>query len=99
MKQQKPFAIWDADPDLLYVMADHCGIHQLIILMGEVPLTYCEDKNGKPFGKAYVKATDVIEWHKKELKQSNGASGSQQVIDAIERAMEKLRQENAAGVR
>lgn len=95
-RRKTPYVIFDATPDVLYVRANASGIHQLILLMGEVPLTFETDKNGKPKGEVFLKAKEVEEWHRKEHRESKGASGNLKIADALKIAIEKNAAEYAA---
>ncbi len=84
-KQYTPF-VTDSDSAVLYVHAKHCCIHPLVILSDGLTLVmFPHDR------KQYLKAEEVLAWHKKELAESAGQSGSMIVMEAMTCALERFR--------
>ena len=78
MSKKTPFAVHGTT---LFVKLRYVGISHLIILLDGISLTY--------FGKgktAYLKVSQAISWHEKELFESNGKSGSSKILEALKMA-------------
>lgn len=64
----------------LYVLISHCGIHPLVIACDGLPLMM-HGRCGRQ--KAYIKVSDAIAWHEKELAESHGLSGRPDAVQAL----------------
>ena len=85
-KQPVIFAVWDGEDDL-YIDVKHCAIDFLCLCIDGVSLRIEDGRHGK----TYIKVSDAIAWHRKELKETRGMSGSPPALEALEAAMEKHR--------
>ena len=82
MAKRTPFAVRDST---LFVKAKYSGIHHLVIMCDGLPLTFFGEEKTD-----YMKVSEVIEWHEKELAESGGQSGDRGVLEALQVAMEKF---------
>jgi hypothetical protein len=65
----------------LYVKFKHSGIHPLILHTDGLPVgTFGSRKT------LYIAVDEVIAWHEKELRESDGKSGSRITINTLKRA-------------
>jgi len=85
---KSPYAT-DKDDKILYVKAKFSGIHWLVLIADGMPLSYFR-KGVTP----YLTVVQAIAWHKKELRDSKGASGNRRVLDALESALKKFESGN-----
>jgi hypothetical protein len=68
-----------------FIDAECSGIHPLVIQIDGLPLIYFGDEQT-----AYMRVQDVIDWHRKEIKESAGLTGNPRIIRYLTTAMEKL---------
>ncbi len=86
-RKRPPFIVVDGR---LLVETRHSGIHPLVILTDGFALTLA----GKKRERAYAAVEDIVAWHRKELAESNGRSGSKLALDAFEHVLEKFKAGN-----
>lgn len=85
MNAKKKFTPLALSENELFIRSTYTGIHPMVQMADGMYLCHFpEDKN------VYLKVNDVIAWHENELKVSDGASGSPQVIESLQRANKQL---------
>jgi hypothetical protein len=89
-KSKSPFMSF-IDEDVLYVELKYSGMHPLIPMIDGIPLLLWTPKGRK--SKTYMKVTDAINWHEKELRESNGQSGNKRVMEALQSALKRFEAE------
>lgn len=83
-KKPVPFVV-DADGGVLLVMSKFSGINPLVVMIDQIPIKIF------PGERVWYHDVDtVIEWHQKELKASNGASGNKKVLECLKVAKAKF---------
>jgi hypothetical protein len=82
-KKSTPYAV--GQDNVLYVDCRACGISALVRLVDGLAFTIFKGEK-----RQYMKLVDVIEWHVKELRESNGQSGNQRIVDLLREAEAKF---------
>lgn len=77
------------DENELYIETKYSGIHHLVIMIDGIPLLIWKKKNGKA-KYVYMKVSDAIAWHEKELKESKGQSGDAKVLEVLRERLQKF---------
>ena len=69
------------DEHVLYIETKYSGINPLVAMIDGLPYLQWTPKGRKT--RYYMKVTDVIAWHEKELRESNGQSGDKRVLKVL----------------
>ena len=87
-KRTKKKCIPLAEKDGVYYLDfKYTGIGLMLAAHDGLAMTYFGDDPKRP----YMRLDDVLEWHRKELHQSRGRSGSEKVVSAILEIQNKIR--------
>ncbi len=76
-----PF-VTDKDDKTLFIKLKYSGIHPLVVAYDGISLIF--------FGKgktAYLTVEDAANWHEKELRDTRGRSGNQEVLALLRKAL------------
>ena len=79
MAMKTPFASTES---CLYVKLKYSGIHFLVASCDGLPLIRFGNEKT-----LYIKVSDAINWHEKELKETRGQSGSEETLSSLRKAM------------
>jgi hypothetical protein len=63
----------------------YSGIHPLVVRCDGVPVTFCGKSRT-----AYLRVHHAIVWQEKELRETQGASGDRETLDALREALGKF---------
>lgn len=88
-----PYATFNGQPDL-YVKLKATAINPLIVFIDGLPVRIINPKSKRP--EHFMKVTDVIAWHEKELKETSGQSGSAKALALLKTALKKFENQNAS---
>lgn len=77
------------DENDLYIETKYSGIHHLVIMIDGIPLLIWKKKNGTA-KYVYMKVSDAIAWHEKELRESKGQSGDADVLKVLRDRQQKF---------
>jgi hypothetical protein len=80
-----PFAV-DKDGNDLFVKSNYSGIHPFVVSIDHLTI-YQFGKRQTPF----LKVSDCVAWHNKELRESSGKSGNKKAMDALQKALTMFR--------
>ena len=81
---RKPINIFKSDGEQLWVMVKAAGINVFSLMWDGMPLTL--------FGKTpYMTVQEVIDWHEKELRETHGRSGDEEILKLAREALRKFR--------
>lgn len=84
MAKKIPYAI-DKNGEHLFVRAEHCCINHLVMAVDGMSLTFFGNEKTP-----YIRVTEAIAWHEKELRESHGVSGSKQALEAFQSALKNF---------
>ena len=79
--KKTPFAITKKDENKLLVKIEASGIHWLIPLYDGLPLTLIGEE-------AFIEVSVAADWHKKELKETDGRSGNRETEEILRKALQ-----------